>query len=163
MSLGNKVWIYQEKKRWTELFKVLGIADANITVNTGNGPIIFRNTHVRPNNCPTKETNISDPEMANGLVEIPVDKSDNKEIPMLLDYPKPQRPYWRQQLWKNHLTNDFTDKMATIFINHRKQVDYELALQLWHEKIITTLGDLFEQSNATEIEFLLANAILQLI
>ena len=51
--------------------------------------------------------------------------------------------------------------MAAIFISHREQADYELALQLRHEGIITTPGDLFEQSDLTEIEFLLANGMLQ--
>ena len=92
LSLGSEVRIYQEKKGWTGPFKVLGIADADITVDTGNEPVTFRNTYVKPYNCQTEETNISHLETANGLVEILVDKLANEEIPMPLDYLEFQRP-----------------------------------------------------------------------
>ena len=59
LSLNSKVWIYQEKKGWTGPFKVLGIANADITVDTGNGPVTFQNTHVKPYYCHTEETDIS--------------------------------------------------------------------------------------------------------
>ena len=51
--------------------------------------------------------------------------------------------------------------MVPIFISYREQADNELALQLRHEGIITTPGDLFEQSDLTEIKSLLANGVLQ--
>ena len=47
LNLGNKVQIYQEKKRWTGPFKVLGIAENDITANTENSPVTFWNTHVK--------------------------------------------------------------------------------------------------------------------
>lgn len=51
--------------------------------------------------------------------------------------------------------------MADIFISHKKCTDYKLALKLRYDKIITTSGNLFKQSDLIEIEFLLANNILQ--
>ena len=161
LSLGSKVRICREKKGWTGLFKILGIANADITVDTENGPVTFRNTHIRLYNRQTKETDISYLEIANGLAEIPVDKSVNKKIPMPLDYPESQRPCQYQWLRKSYFTNDIINKMATIFISQRERIDYEFALQLQHKRIITTRGDLFEQSNLTEIESLLANGVLQ--
>ena len=91
LSLGSKVQIFQEKKGWTRPFKILGIADIDITVDTGNGPVTFRNTYVRPYNRQIKETDISHLETANGLAKIPVDKPASKEIAMPLDYPQPQK------------------------------------------------------------------------
>ena len=41
LNLGSEVRIFREKKRWIGPFKVLGIADAEITVDTGNGPVTF--------------------------------------------------------------------------------------------------------------------------
>ena len=161
LSLRSKVWIYREKKGRTELFKVLGIVDTDITVDTGNKPVTFRNTHVRLYNCQTEETDISHAETANGLAEIPIDKPANEEIPMPLNYLESQKPHQRERPWISHFTNDFIDKTATIFISHRKRVDYELALQLRHEGIITTPKDPFEQSDLTKIESLLANNVLQ--
>ncbi len=120
LSLGSKVRIYWEKKGWIEPFKVLSITDADITVNTRNGSVTFRNTYVKPYNCQTKETYISHLETANGLAEIPLDKSANEEILRPLDYPESQRPCQREWSWKSYVTNYFTDEMATIFISHKK-------------------------------------------
>ena len=84
MSFGSKVRIYQEKKGWTGLFKVLGIANANITVDTGNGPVTFQNTHVKPYYRHTEDTDISYLETINDLAENPIDKLANEEISMPL-------------------------------------------------------------------------------
>lgn len=117
--------------------------------------------YVKLYNHQIKKTDISHPETTNTLVEIPVDKLAKEEILKLLNYPKPQKPRQCRRQQKSHFTNDFTDKTATIFISHREQADYELALQLQYKEIITTLGDLFVQSDLIEIEFLLANGMLQ--
>ena len=92
LSLGSKVWIYREKKRWTGPFKVLDIADTDITIDTENEPVNFRNMYVRPYNCQIEKTDISHPKTANNLAKISVDKSANEKIPMPLDYPEPQKP-----------------------------------------------------------------------
>ncbi len=41
LNLGSEVRIFREKKGWTGPFKVLGIANVEITVDTGNGPVTF--------------------------------------------------------------------------------------------------------------------------
>ncbi len=41
LNLKSEVRIFQEKKRWTGPFKVLGIAAAEITVDMENGPVTF--------------------------------------------------------------------------------------------------------------------------
>ena len=62
-----------------------------------NGLVIFRNTHVKSYNCPTKEIDISHPETANDLVEISVNKPTNKAILTPLNYLKSQRPCQHKQ------------------------------------------------------------------
>ena len=163
LSLGSKVWIYREKKGWTGPFKVLGIADSDITVDTGNGPITFRNTHVKPYHRHTKDTDISYSETTKDLAENPADKAANEEIPTPLDYLESERSCRRGQPRKSHFTNDLIDKTANIFINYRERADYKLALKLRHDEIITISGNPFKQSYLTEIESLLANGILQLL
>ena len=88
LSLSSKVWIYQEKKRWTKLFNVLDIADTNIIINTGSSPVIFRNTHVKPYHSHIEETNISYPKTINDPEERPTNKPANEEIFTLFDYPE---------------------------------------------------------------------------
>lgn len=53
------------------------------------------------------------------------------------------------------------DKTVNIFISYEKRTDYKLAFKLRNDKIITIIGDLFEQSNLIKIEFLLANSVLE--
>lgn len=48
-------------------------------------------------------------------------------------------------------------------MSHREHWDYKLALKLPHDGIITTPGDLLEQSCQTTIESLLANGVLLLL
>lgn len=148
-------------KRWIRPFKVLGITNANIIINMGNISVTFWNTHVKPYYYYTKDTNISYPKTANNLAKNLIDKPVNKEIPILLDYLKPKRPYWQGQLQKSHFTNNLIAKIANIFINHRKYTDYKFAFKLRYNKIITILKDLFEQSGLIEIESLFSNSILQ--
>ena len=116
---------------------------------------------MKPYHCHTKETDISYPETTNDLAEKPTDKPANKEVPTPLDHLKPQRPRQQGRSRKSHFTNDLMDEMADIFISHRECADYKLALKLRHDGIITTPGDLFEQSDLTEIESLLANNVSQ--
>ena len=161
LNLGSEVQIYQKKKGWTGLFKVLGIAETDITVDTGNGLVTFWNTSVKPYHCHIEESDISYPEIINNLAKKSVHKLTNEEIPIPLDRLKPQRP--RQQGWseKSHFTNNLIDKTIDIFISDKECTDYELALKQRHDGIITTPGNLFKQSDLTEIEFLLANGVLQ--
>lgn len=98
--------------------------------------------------------------MANGLAKIFINKPANEEISISLDYSESQRLCRRNRSWKSHFTNNFMNKTVIIFVNHRKQANYKLVLQLRYKRIITTPGDLFEQSDLTKIESLLANSVL---
>lgn len=89
LNLSNKVWIYRKKKGWTRPFKILGIADANITIDTGNGPVTFQNTHMKPYHCHTEDIDISYLETTNDLTENPVNKPAYKKISIPLDYLEP--------------------------------------------------------------------------
>lgn len=53
------------------------------------------------------------------------------------------------------------DKMVIIFVSHRKQADYKLALELWYKEIMTIVVDPFEKSDLTKIKSFLANSVLQ--
>lgn len=144
MSLGSKVWIYWEKKRWTKLFKVLGIVNTDIIVDTRNDLVTFWNTYVKLYYCHTKNTNISYLETTNDLAKNPTDKPINEEIPMPLDYLEPEKPYWQEWLGKNYFTNDFIEKMADIFINYKERIDYNLIFKLRHDRIIIIFKDPFK-------------------
>ena len=89
-----------------------------------------------------------------------MEKTADKEIPAPFDHLETEKPRRRGRLRKSHFTNDLMDKTADIFMSHRERADYELALQLRYEGVITTPGDPFEQSDSTEIESLLANGVL---
>jgi hypothetical protein len=45
--LGEKVFVWREKDGWKGPFKVINVADNEITVKTVNGPATFKNTGVK--------------------------------------------------------------------------------------------------------------------
>ena len=108
-----------------------------------------------------EKTNDPEEKSADKPADKPVDKPANEEILIPFDYPESQRPRRQGRPWKSHFINDLIDKTADIFISHKKCANYELTLKLRHDGIITTPGDLLEQSDLTEIESLLANGVLQ--
>lgn len=91
LSLGSKFWIYQKKKTWIRSFKVLSIADIDITIDIGNGLASFWNTHMKPYHCHIEDTDINFSETTNDLEENPIDKPTNAKIPMSLDYLEPEK------------------------------------------------------------------------
>ncbi len=50
-------------------------------MDTGNGPVIFRNTHVKPYNRPTEDTIINN-----------LEKTVDEEIPLPLDHLETKKP-----------------------------------------------------------------------
>lgn len=147
-------------KEWTGPFKVLGIAETDTTIDIGNGPVTFRNTHIKSYHCHTEEIDINYPQTTNDIAQKPKDEFANEEIPTPLDHQKPQRPCQPGRSPKSYWTKNLMDEMTDIFISYRKRANYKLALKLRHDRIITTTGNLLEKSNLTEIEFLLANGVI---
>ncbi len=88
------------------------------------------------------------------------EKTVDEEIPAPLDHLETEKPRRQGRPRKTHFTNDLMDKTADIFMSHRERADYELVLKLRYEGVITTPGDLFEQSDQIEIKTLLANGVL---
>lgn len=111
----------------------------------------------------TKDINISYLETKNNLAKNHINKFANKEILIPLNYLKFERPNCQSRQQKSYFTNNFIDKLADIFIIYQKCANFKFLLKLRHNKIISTLRNLFKRSDLREIEFLLANSILQLL
>ena len=102
-------------------------------MNTRNGLVTFRNTHVKPYNRPTEDMIINYPE-----------KTADEEITVPLNHLEIEKPRQQGRPRKSHFTNDLMDKTADIFMSHRERADYKLALKLQYEGVITTPGNPFE-------------------
>ncbi len=89
-----------------------------------------------------------------------MEKTVDEEILVPLDYLKTEKPCRRGRSRKSHFINDLMDESTDIFMSHSERADYEFALKLQYEGVITNPGDLFKQSDQIEIEFLLANGML---
>lgn len=63
---------------------------------------------------------------------------------MPLNYLELEKSRQQERLRKSYFTNNFIEKMANIFINYKKHVNYKFALKLRHNKRISTLKDLFK-------------------
>lgn len=80
---------------------------------------------------------------------------------MLFDYSKTEKLCWQEWLQKSYFINNLIDKKVDIFISYRKRIDYISALKLFYDGVITIPSNPFEQFDLIEIEFLLANVVLQ--
>lgn len=69
------------------------MVDVNIIIDMKNGPVIYRNTYIKPYNHYTKEAENSHPKTANSLAEIPINKLSNDEIFTPLNYSEAQRSH----------------------------------------------------------------------
>lgn len=161
LSLCSKIQVYEVKKEWIGLFKVLCIADTDITDNIGTSTITFWNTYVKSYYSYIDKNNISYQETTTDLVENVTDTPANKEISRILNYPESQKSCQCRWPWKSYFISNFINKATDIFISHKKWANYKLALKLRYRRIIIIFGDNFKRSDSIEIEFLLAHSILQ--
>ncbi len=88
-------------------------------MDMGNGLVTFRNTHVKPYNCPIEDTIINNPE-----------KIADKKILTSLKHLETEKLCQQRRPQKSHFTNDLMDKTVDIFMSYRERVNYKLALKL---------------------------------
>lgn len=133
LNLGCEVWTFREKKGWIGLFKVLGITDADIIIDTENDPVTFWNMYIKLYNYPMKDTIIYN-----------LEKTVDIKILVPLDYLETEKPHEQRQLRKSHFINNLIYKMADIFMSHKEYVDYKFALKLYYERVITIIDNPFK-------------------
>ena len=163
LELGSEVRIYREKKGWTGPYKVLSVTNADVTVNMENGPLAFRSTHVKPynrhpdSNKHTESTPVEGP--SDGYEDI---TATPDEAPAPFDYPEPVRPRRRGRPRKVHFNEEDGEQAENAaYMTHKERSDYDLAIKLRRDGIITTPGAPFEQSDAAEINSLLVDGVLE--
>lgn len=164
LPLQSEVLVHRETGKWDGPFKVLSIADPNIVVGTSNGPITFRKTHVRRyNRAPDTAGDEADSIKVN---------QHNPPPPVVdtpMDRPRRGRPPGSKNRTKVVNADDDDDEYLpgtayhTAWISRKEEADLELALQLRAEGKILTPGAVFEESDRTEIDALIAQGVVKFV
>jgi len=186
LALGSEVLVFREKGGWSGPFKVLSTSDKDVTIDTDNGTVIFRSTHVKPylrypGTTPASSGNTSIDTKQNKQQDIPQLQDEQQDIPQPFEYPEPNRPRRRGRPPKEKPANLPIEKRprgrprknataqtscvedSTIFITQKERQDLELAIQLRAEGKIRTPGKPFEQADVTELNSLFEAGVLKVI
>jgi hypothetical protein len=171
LELGSEVRIYREKEKWTGPWKVLAVAPGKVTVDLPNGATEFAATHVKPYNRHPEGIVIQSVD-DNGQAQTPganaqtpeanTQTDDNDNINVRVDptipfeYPAPVAPRKRGRPRKHLAPTQLTQ-----FLSAKEQADLQLDAQLRADGKIRTLGAPFEESDATEIDNLMAAGVLK--
>ncbi|KAL0929476.1 uncharacterized protein CTRU02_204398 [Colletotrichum truncatum] len=142
LPIQSEVMVWRENKGWTGPYEVQGIEGHNVTVNMINGPTQFRATHVKPYyRDDTQPQEESEPDVAR---QIPQPQPRKRGRPK-----KGQRRAVRQS--PRH------------FLTQKEKDNYELAVKLRLDNIITTPGLPYEESDRIEIDALINQGVFTFI
>jgi hypothetical protein len=151
------VLVYRENEKWDGPYKVLSIDNPNVTIDTVNGPQTFRVTQVKPYKRDDTAIEPEQPRLSQHDPPPPV-------VPIPEERPRRGRPRGSKNKPKD-TDEDFRPGKAytTAFVTRKEEADWELAIKLRQEGKITSPGLPFEESDAKEIDNLLARGVFELV
>jgi hypothetical protein len=175
LPLRSEVMVWREGKErgWEGPYEIKSKDHANVTVDMVNGPKTFRATQVKPYHRKEEmEGDIQNDNVSSDRAKDPVVEAPQR------------RPRGRPR--KNQGNNDSHDKTkdpvteapqrrrrgrprknsvraADTYLTQKEIDDMALAIKLREEGKITTPGEPFEESDANEIDALLAQNVLEII
>ncbi|KAM4060975.1 reverse transcriptase (RNA-dependent DNA polymerase) [Hirsutella rhossiliensis] len=169
LPLQSEVRVWREKDGWQGPFKIASIDTHNITIDTVNGPQVFRSTLVQP--YLRDDTTLSDPTHDTDPSGI---RSDLNEQPAqdpvktLTDLPaRPEPPAPRKRGRPPGSKNKPKDLIMMAqavdqsFLTQKEEDAQALSLKLRSDGIITSPGDPFEESDNKEITDLVGRGVFQ--
>lgn len=173
-AIGDEVLVYREPGKWTGPYKVLGVGDADVTVDMVNGPTTFRTTIVKPYlRHPEVPMPIENGEKVTEIGEKSIEnaersgetleRDEESEAPLPFQYPEPERPRRRGRPpgAKNKSRVAFEQEEAQEFLSSKEIADQDLAIQLRAKGKITTPGEPFEKSDEKEVNMLFEEGVLE--
>jgi hypothetical protein len=140
LPLRSEVMVWRENKGWSGPYEIKGIDGYTITVDMVNGPTQFRATHVKPYY------------RSNEIVQ--PDSDDPPEPPR----PEPAQPRKRGRPRKNAVRSS-----PRQFLTQKERDNYDLAVKLRQDNIITTPGAPYEESDAIEIDALANERVFRFV
>lgn len=145
LPLQSEVVVWRESDGWKGPYKIIGIEGHNITVDMVNDPTTFRSTVVKPYYRPDHLWNDPDtPHMHMPPTETPV--------PAVVQPRRRGRPPGSKNKKKAN---------AGAYITKKEDDDFEPAIKLRNDGIITTPGTPFEASDEQEINGLVGRGVFE--
>ncbi|KAM4061617.1 reverse transcriptase (RNA-dependent DNA polymerase) [Hirsutella rhossiliensis] len=138
----------ERKDGWQGPFKIASIDGHNVTIDTVNGPQVFRSTHVQPY--------LRDDST---IPQVPAPAQD-EETPARPDPPAPRkrgRPPGSKNKPKDLIM--MTAPPGQSFLTQKEEDAYALSIKLRNEGIITAPGAPFEESDNIEITDLVGRGV----
>ncbi|KAM4067661.1 transposase [Hirsutella rhossiliensis] len=149
LPLQSEVRVWREKDGWQGPFKIASIDGHNVTIDTVNGPQVFRSTHVQPY--------LRDDST---IPQVPAPAQDEEETPARPDPPAPRkrgRPPGSKNKPKDLIM--MTAPPGQSFLTQKEEDAYALSIKLRNEGIITAPGAPFEESDNIEITDLVGRGV----
>jgi hypothetical protein len=175
LPLKSEIMVWREKGGWMGPYELKAIQNQDVVVELENGPVTFRCTQAKPYYRvvqPHEKPNEADPDepppvqteaqkpRRRGRPRKDTKEQEDKDK----DYPNQvsAREEPTQQK-KRGRPRKVVQKAAQTFLTQKEKSDYELAIQLRTEGIISTPGAPFEESDRTEMEALIANGTFEVL
>ncbi|RWA03359.1 hypothetical protein EKO27_g11746 [Xylaria grammica] len=165
LPLRSEVLVWREKKGWDGPYEIQSIEGSDIIIDSTNGPIRFRCTQVKPYYRTTEDLPLNTPEdlPLTNPEDLPL--NDPEERPPTV---QPSQPLAvRRKRGRPRKTVSFYTPSARqtghMFLSQKEEQSYALAIKLREDGIINTPGAPFEESDATEINDLVARGVFQFV
>ncbi|KAM4062355.1 reverse transcriptase (RNA-dependent DNA polymerase) [Hirsutella rhossiliensis] len=126
LPLQSEVRVWREKDGWQGPFKIASIDGHNVTIDTVNGPQVFRSTHVQP--YLRRRRNPARPDPGTPQERTPTGSKNKPKDLIMMTAPPGQS-----------------------FLTQKEEDAYALSIKLRNEGIITAPGAPFEESDNIEI------------
>lgn len=143
LPLQSEVVVWRESSGWNGPYKVVAIEGQDITVDMVNGPTTFRSTVVKPYYRPDHLW--TDP-------DAPQKPSEEVPVPAAAQPRRRGRPPGSKNKRKTN---------ADAYITKKEENDFELAIKLRNDGIITAPGAPFEASDEQEIGELVGRGVFE--
>lgn len=148
LPLKSEILVWRENKGWTGPYELQAVKGQDVVIETENGPVTFRATSAKP--YYRTEATVPPPEQVSEK-----EKELDELAPAIHKAPVVRR---RGRPRKNQ-----KDMPKEVFLTQKEKDDFELALKLRAEGVITTPGKPFEEADRTEMEALLSNGTFKIL
>lgn len=157
LPLQTEVLVFRKHKGWQGPYKIAAFNGHNVTLDMPNGPAVFRSNHLREFHRDEEDEELPGDDVPGPAPPVP---------PNLLR--KRGRPPGSKNKPPSQLFMSASECAAlpttrvSIFLSQKEKDDLALSIKLRKDGIITTPGQPFEDSDAKEIEDLLAQGVFNM-
>ncbi|KAI0994967.1 hypothetical protein K3495_g13215 [Podosphaera aphanis] len=170
LPINSEVRVWREKKGWTGPYKLLASEEETCTIELPHGPVNFRSTVVKPYYAEAVIEELESEHILEPSLQSQQSNFFPDAIKALRRNPTRSRVLPKRFQHQNEsevVTNDpdiegyESSTLDMAWIANKEKADFELALKLRKDGIITTPGAPFERSQILEIEGLIGRGVFE--